>query len=224
MRFSNTKDLILELKNICKTYDNKKYVLDGLNFALSKGELVIIEGKSGVGKSTLMNVIGLLDDFSEGEYYLYGKPLRKSESDKVRANMIGFVFQAYHLVESLTVKENILLPFLYNDKEFGNKELLYYNQLIEKLGIKELEMKKAGLLSGGEKQRTAIARALIKNPEIIIADEPTGNLDFENTELVISILRSLCKEEKSVIIVTHDVTIAKADDRVLHLKDGKLIG
>ena len=121
------------------------------------------------------------------------------------------------------MRDNIVLPFLYSDYEFDNNAKKYYEQLLEKFGLKELEYKKASLLSGGEKQRVAIVRALIKNPEIIIADEPTGNLDVDNTELVIDAFRQLKDEGKVVIIVTHDVNIAKENDRKLYLRDGKII-
>ena len=216
-------DVIIELKNIKKTYDNKHYVLDGINLCLRKGDMVVIEGKSVTGKSTLMNILGLLDDYSEGEYFLDGKKIKKKEYNKVRAQKIGFVFQAYHLIESISVKDNIMLPFIYNEKELDSNLQKNYSELLAKFGLEDLEKKKAKLLSGGEKQRVAIARALIKNPDIIIADEPTGNLDIENTAIVINAFRELRKKGKLVIIVTHDITIAKDDDRKLYIRDGKII-
>lgn len=220
---STNSNVVIELKNIKKTYDNKMNVLNGIDLCLCKGEVAVIEGKSGAGKSTLMNIIGFLDDFNEGEYLLHNETIKKKNYSKIRAQMIGFVFQAYHLIESITVRDNIVLPFLYSDYEFDNNAKKYYEQLLEKFGLKELEYKKASLLSGGEKQRVAIVRALIKNPEIIIADEPTGNLDVDNTELVIDAFRQLKDEGKVVIIVTHDVNIAKENDRKLYLRDGKII-
>ena len=215
-------EIVIQLKNIRKTYDKKKYVLNGIDLSLHKGEMVVIEGKSGAGKSTLMNVLGLLDEYNDGEYLLYNKKIKKKDYNKIRAKKIGFVFQAYHLIESISVRENIMLPFLYNDAEIDDEVKMEYERFLEKFGLKDLENQKTGDLSGGEKQRVAIVRALIKNPEIIIADEPTGNLDIENTNVVIGAFRELKNEGKLIIIVTHDITIAKEEDRKLYIRNGKI--
>lgn len=214
---------IIKIKDLRKTYDGKRYVLDGINLELFEGDMIVIEGKSGAGKSTLMNIMGLLDEYDEGEMYIDNELLGKHNQDKhkrVRAEKIGFVFQAYHLMECLTVRDNILLPFLYNNQNIDVNTR--FNKVIGNLGISDLANKKVNLLSGGEKQRVAIARAIIKNPQIIIADEPTGNLDVENTNIVINTFRKLRAEGKVIVIVTHDISIAKEDDKKYYLKEGRL--
>lgn len=214
---------IIKIKDLRKTYDEKRYVLDGINLELFEGDMIVIEGKSGAGKSTLMNIMGLLDEYDEGEMYIDNELLGKHNQDKhkrVRAEKIGFVFQAYHLMECLTVRDNILLPFLYNNQNIDVDTR--FNKVIGNLGISDLANKKVNLLSGGEKQRVAIARAIIKNPQIIIADEPTGNLDVENTNIVINTFRKLRAEGKVIVIVTHDISIAKEDDKKYYLKEGRL--
>ncbi len=217
--------LVIKIKNLRKTYDKKRYVLDGVNLELYEGDMAVIEGKSGTGKSTLMNIIGLLDEFDEGELYidgeLYDKNNKKRHRD-VRSTKIGFIFQAYHLIESISVKENILLPFLYNSKLIDNELMKRYNEIVDDLGLSNLTHKKVSLLSGGEKQRVAIARAIIKEPVIIIADEPTGNLDVENTKIVIDVFRKLREQGKVIVIVTHDISIASNEDKKYYLKEGKL--
>lgn len=214
---------IIKIKDLRKTYDEKRYVLDGINLELFEGDMIVIEGKSGAGKSTLMNIMGLLDEYDEGEMYIDNELLGKHNQDKhkrVRAEKIGFVFQTYHLMECLTVRDNILLPFLYNNQNIDVDTR--FNKVIGNLGISDLANKKVNLLSGGEKQRVAIARAIIKNPQIIIADEPTGNLDVENTNIVINTFRKLRAEGKVIVIVTHDISIAKEDDKKYYLKEGRL--
>ncbi len=206
----DNNEFLVSLSGIKKSYDGKKYILDGIDFTLSRGEMAIIEGLSGSGKSTLLNIIGRLDDSYEGEYI-----------SSVRE--IGFVFQSYCLIESISVRENILLPFLYSTRYIDEAVIKYYAELTKELGIDGLDTKKASLLSGGEKQRVAIARALIRNPEIVIADEPTGNLDDVNTESVTDILRRISKKGCSVIIVTHDIRIANPEDSRYYLKGGKLV-
>ncbi len=217
---------VIEIKGLRKTYDRKRYVLDNLELKLYSGDMTIIEGKSGTGKSTLMNVIGLLDDFNEGTLCIDGIEINKKTKRKysiIRAQKIGFVFQAYHLIEAISVKENIMLPFLYSNINVNNDIKQRYDKIVTDLGLGELENKKVALLSGGEKQRVAIARALIKDPKIIIADEPTGNLDMENTKIVIDVFRKLREMGKVIIIVTHDISIATSDDKRFYLKEGKLM-
>lgn len=214
---------IIDIKNLRKTYDGKKYVLDGIDLELFEEDMIVIEGKSGAGKSTLMNIMGLLDEYDEGEMYIGNELLGKhnqGKHKKIRAEKIGFVFQAYHLMECLTVRDNILLPFLYNNQNTDISES--FNKVVDNLGISELTDKKVSLLSGGEKQRVAIARAIIKNPQIIIADEPTGNLDSENTNIVIDTFRKLRAEGKVIVIVTHDISIAKEEDKKYYLREGRL--
>lgn len=222
---NDNSDLLIEIRNLYKSYDGKKNVLNDLNFHLRKGEMVVIEGKSGSGKSTLMNIIGLLDGFDSGTFILNGKRIRphsQTRYSKMRASLIGFVFQSYYLIDSISVRENIMLPLLYCDKSMDKNLKDTYMSLLKELDIIHLENKKVALLSGGEKQRVALARAILKNPEIIIADEPTGNLDSENKGIVIGILRKLVQNGKSVIMVTHDVSISNETESIYSLKEGKL--
>lgn len=217
--------VILEVKGIRKTYDKKKYVLNGIDLKLSEGDMAVIEGKSGAGKSTLMNIIGLLDEYNEGELYIENELLDKHNRKRhkvVRGEKIGFVFQAYHLIEAISVKENILLPFMYCNKAIDKSVMNKYEDLVNDLGLGELTDKKISCLSGGEKQRVAIARAVIKEPKIIIADEPTGNLDKENTDIVIENFRRLREQGKVIVVVTHDISISKKEDKKFYLKEGRL--
>ena len=220
-----SEQAVLKLEKLKKSYDGKRFVLDGIDLELFPGDMAIIEGKSGSGKSTLMNIIGLLDGFDDGNLFLCGEDassLTVKQQAGLRAEKIGFVFQAYHLIEAITVRENILLPFLYRGAEDETQLRNRFDLITEELGLKELLNRKAGLLSGGEKQRTAIARAVIKDPVMILADEPTGNLDPENTEIVIRAFRRLRDEGKLIITVTHDISIANAEDRCFYLKEGRL--
>lgn len=222
---NDNSDLLIEIRNLYKSYDGKKNVLNDLDFHLRTGEMVVIEGKSGSGKSTLMNIIGLLDGFDSGTFILNGKRIRphsQTRYSKMRASLIGFVFQSYYLIDSISVRENIMLPLLYCDKSMDKNLKDTYMSLLKELDIIHLENKKVALLSGGEKQRVALARAILKNPEIIIADEPTGNLDSENKGIVIGILRKLVQNGKSVIMVTHDVSISNETESIYSLKEGKL--
>ena len=220
------KDALIDVTNLRKSYDGEKYILDGINIKLYDGDMVIIEGKSGAGKSTLMNILGLLDEYDAGRIVIDGVLIEKSNRKQhlmLRGEKIGFVFQAYHLIENISVKENILLPFVYTQKSVDQEILCRLKTIAEELGITELLKKKANLLSGGEKQRVAIARAIIKDPKIIIADEPTGNLDVENTDTVINTFCKLKEKGKIIIIVTHDISIAKRQYKKYSLKEGKLV-
>lgn len=216
---------IIKVTDLKKTYDNKRNILDGINLELSEGDMAIIEGKSGAGKSTLMNMLGLLDDFDSGEMIIDNVFIEKNDHRqhrKLRGEKIGFVFQAYHLIETISVRENILLPLLYSTNDNAGETELKFKKITEELGITELLDKKAMLLSGGEKQRVAIARAIIKEPKIIIADEPTGNLDAENTEIVINTFQKLKEQGKTIIIVTHDISISRSRYKNYYLKEGRL--
>ena len=216
---------VIEVNDLRKSYDGEKYILNGINIKLHAGDMAIIEGKSGAGKSTLMNILGLLDEYDSGQIIVDGNLVEKNNRRQqllLRGEKIGFVFQAYHLIESISVEENILLPFIYTKKSI-DKEILNRLQIIaEELGIIDLLKRKGSLLSGGEKQRVAIARAIIKDPKIIIADEPTGNLDSENTRAVINTFHKLKEQGKVIIIVTHDISIAKQQYKKFYLKEGKL--
>ena len=216
---------IISLKDIRKTYDGKKYVLDRLELSIERGELAVITGKSGSGKSTLMNIIGLLDTFNEGKYTFEGETIdmKRKNYSHLRGSKIGFIFQSYYLIESLSVSDNILMPLLYSDNKRIEKSTIdKMNACLEEYGLYEYRNKKTALLSGGEKQRVAVARALIKSPDLIIADEPTGNLDHENGSLIKKSLVKQTELGKSVIIVTHNKDLFSDAPSMYMLSDGRL--
>ncbi len=214
---------IIDIQEISKHYNSREILID-LELKMNAGEFVAILGKSGSGKSTLINIVGLLDSDFSGKYFLDDINIsccsRKMLS-LLRNQKLGFVFQMYNLINGYTVKDNILLPTLYNKK--GMKTNEYYQSLLEKLQISSLENQHALNLSGGEKQRVAIARAAINKPSIIIADEPTGNLDSENTKNVLDTFNYLKKKNVAVLMVTHDVSVASKADKVFYLDEGKLV-
>ncbi len=217
-------DKIVELIGIRKSYSADKQVLKGLELEINSGEMVIIEGKSGSGKSTLLNIVGLFEPFDEGQYIFDGKSLEKGKYgnySNIRSNDIGFVFQAYHLIENISVWDNIMLPLYYGSAEKSMNENKL-KALLREFNLSGLERKKVALLSGGEKQRVAILRAMIKEPKLIIADEPTGNLDEENSTIIINTFRSMLDTGKSVIMVTHNTNIATNDDKRYVLNEGRL--
>lgn len=212
----------IEISGLYRSFGDKQ-VLNGIDLSLEQGEFICIVGKSGSGKSTLINIIGTLDSNYKGVYHFLGKDVSKcskNELAKIRNSCIGFIFQMYQLINEYTVKENILLPLLYNKNKIVSKE--YYHVLLEQLQINDLENKKVIDLSGGEKQRVAIARASINKPSVIIADEPTGNLDPENTEKVINMFKCLKEKGVSIIMVSHDTDAASKADRILKLEGGKI--
>lgn len=213
---------IIKLVNLKKSF-GKTEVLKGLSFQIKEGERIAIMGNSGCGKTTLLKILGLIENSTEGDIYYKGKSkesLTEDQISEIRLNDIGFVFQDFRLLESLTVQENIMLPMIINreEEEYMLEKCNYYS---EKVGIKHLLNKKPSKISGGEKQRTAICRALINNPSIIYADEPTGNLDSKTGRLIIDILVNTNTElNKTLIMVTHDPFIASYCNRVIWLKDG----
>lgn len=210
----------LELKNIVKKYNNEKEkILDDVNITFSKGEFVSILGESGSGKSTLMNIIGGLDLNYSGNVIYNNKKLEKSNVDDYRKNKIGFIFQSFNLFSHLTAFENVKLVQEINSNNDSDKII----KLFKKLNIENIMDKKPNQLSGGQKQRVAIARALINDPEIILADEPTGALDNKNTSNIINILKDISKEGKIVIIVTHSEEVAKNSSRIIKINDGKVL-
>ncbi len=220
---------VLELKNVYKDYklaNKEKFrALDKINISFDKGELVSIVGESGSGKSTLMNIIGGLDSDYEGEIYINGKDLKgfkEKQLDDYRKKNIGFVFQSFNLIPHLSVLDNVTIPLtLTNEKdEIKNKKAM---ALLEKLGLKDHAKKRPNQLSGGQKQRVAIARALINDPDIILADEPTGALDSSTTLQILDILKEIADEGKLVIMVTHSEKVAKISSRVVEIADGKVV-
>jgi ABC-type lipoprotein export system ATPase subunit len=215
---------LVSLENISKAF-GERVVLKNINLRINEGDFLTIIGRSGAGKSTLLNCIGLLDAPTSGNYFYKGEDIlkkRRSKQATLRAGEIGFIFQSYGLMEELTVEENILLSPKYANQSF-NKELFekleYY---MEKFKLKEIRKSKAKFLSGGEKQRVAIARAMIKKPSLIVADEPTGNLDGENSHIILEEFKQLKKEGTAVVVVSHDVQLFSQYGKCLELSDGVL--
>lgn len=211
------KNLDLRLSHIRKSYDRP--VLTDLNLSVTNDSYVTILGKSGSGKSTLLNILGLVEDYDEGEYVFNGTKIRKgADYAKLRLQNIGFIFQSYNLIPTLSCKENILLPTMYRRK--WEKE--NFDRLVDLLQIEPLLSQRVATLSGGEKQRVAIARALILDPCLILADEPTGNLDPQNREIIVSLLRHEHEAGRGIILITHDEQTASAADTILRLEGGML--
>lgn len=219
----------VELNEVTKCYGEKETecrvtALDNITLKIEKEEFITIMGPSGSGKSTLLHIIGLLDEASEGEVFLSKIKTTKMDQDQraeIRNKKIGFVFQAFNLIPSLTVLENVEMPQTIMGVE-KKKRAENATKILERLGMKKRVGHYPNQLSGGEKQRAAIARALINDPEIILADEPTGNLDSKNGQEVLDILEELHKSGKTIIVVTHDQSVAKRCERIVKLKDGKL--
>jgi putative ABC transport system ATP-binding protein len=226
---TENKELIIELKDVWKTYhigDIDVHALRGLNLKVHKGEFIAIMGPSGSGKSTAMNMIGCLDIPSKGVIYLSGKDishLEESELARIRGKKIGFIFQKFNLLNTLTAKENVILPQRFQDteKEFRDKKA---NELMDLVDLKDRMNHKPSELSGGQQQRVAIARSLANDPEVILADEPTGNLDSQTGVKVMDFLKKLHREKgTTVIMVTHDRKVAEQADRVEYLQDGIIV-
>ncbi|MCW4573402.1 ABC transporter ATP-binding protein [Venenivibrio stagnispumantis] len=215
----------MKLQNIIKIYktaDIETQVLKGVNLTIEEGEFVCIMGVSGSGKTTLMNIIGCLDTPTSGKYFFKGKDISSLDDDtlsKIRNEHIGFVFQQFYLIQYLTAKENVLVPTLYSSKDVPEDRAIF---LLEKVGMKDKINLKPSQLSGGQQQRVAIARALINDPELIIADEPTGALDRKTAFEIMDIFSSLNKEGKTIIMVTHDPEIAKYARRIIYIEDGNI--
>ncbi len=219
---------LIELKNVSKHYymgENIVRALDKISIDVEKGDFVAIMGPSGSGKSTGMNLTGSLDLPSEGEIFLDGhniKEFSESELAQIRGKKIGFIFQSFNLIPNLTALENVALPMMFQGVEKEEREERA-QKLLEKVNLGERSNHYPNQLSGGEQQRVAIARALANNPEIILADEPTGNLDTKTGEIVIEFLEKLNKEGNTIIMVTHDSELAKKHAKTIYwLKDGKI--
>lgn len=218
---------LLEVKSVSKIYgkgDNAVHALKDINFSVDKGEYIAIVGESGSGKSTLLNIIGALDIPSGGKVIINNKDLfsmKDSELTIFRRRNIGFIFQGFNLIPELTVEQNIIFPVLLDYKKPDRK---YLDEILNILGLQERRNHLPSELSGGQQQRVAIGRALITKPSLILADEPTGNLDSKNSSEVISLLKeSSQKYEQTIIMITHSHSIAQSATRVLRVSDGILV-
>lgn len=217
---------LLEVDNICKTYgtgETAVHALKKVSFSVPKGEYVAIVGESGSGKSTLLNMIGALDTPTSGKVKIGGKDIFSMNDSKLtvfRRRNIGFIFQAFNLMPELTVEQNIIFPVLLDYQKPDKK---YLEELLTVLNLKERRNHLPSQLSGGQQQRVAIGRALITRPSLILADEPTGNLDTQNSSEVISLLKEASRKyEQTIIMITHNRSIAQSADRILQVSDGVL--
>lgn len=217
---------ILEVQNLCKTYgkgEAEVRALDNVSFSVGKGEFIAIVGESGSGKSTLLNVVGALDNPTSGKVLIDGKDIFSMPEKKLtvfRRQNIGFIFQSFNLIPELNVEQNITFPLLLDYQKPDQK---YVEELLEILGLKERRKHLPSQLSGGQQQRVAIGRALVARPAIIMADEPTGNLDSKNSQEVITLLKSMsAKYRQTILMITHNENHADATDRVLRMTDGRL--
>lgn len=217
---------ILEVQDLCKTYGKGEagvQALDHVSFSVEKGEFIAIVGESGSGKSTLLNVVGALDNPTSGKVLIGGKDLFSMPEKRLtvfRRRNIGFIFQSFNLIPELNVEQNITFPLLL---DYQRPDQEHVEELLEILGLKERRRHLPGELSGGQQQRVAIGRALAARPAIIMADEPTGNLDSRNSQEVITLLKSMsAKYRQTILMITHNENHADATDRVLRMTDGRL--
>ena len=218
---------VIELRGLVKTYgvgDAELRALDEVDLSIERGEFVTIMGPSGCGKTTLLNVLGLLDRSTDGEYFLDGAPMAKLSSARharIRARQIGIVFQGFNLINRLNVIENVALPLTYRGM-FRTKRLKQASEVLKTFHLSEREYYMPWQLSGGQMQRVAIARALVNNPSIILADEPTGNLDSKSSHIIMEELADLHKRGNTIIMVTHNPALTPYASRVIHMLDGKI--
>lgn len=224
----NSSPVILELKNIVKTYTsgNTSFnALDGVSLKIHQGEFVSITGPSGSGKSTLMHIVGLLDNPTSGQVLLEGQNIshfKETELAKVRNVTLGFVFQQFNLLPKTSALENVTLPLLYSDVPKSNRDDLGL-EMLKKVNLEDKIKNTPAQLSGGQQQRVAVARALVNNPKIILADEPTGNLDSKSGKDVMDLFHHLnLHEGRTIVLVTHDLDLANHADRIIVIKDGKV--
>lgn len=218
---------LVEIRDICKIYnpgENEVRALDHVNLLIDENEFVAIIGQSGSGKSTLMNMLGCLDVPTSGTYMLNGQDVSRLSDDElsdIRNREIGFIFQGFNLIQNLTALENVELPLIY--RGVGKKERIELSmRALGKVGLSNRTGHKPAEMSGGQQQRVAIARAIAQAPPVILADEPTGNLDSNSTKEIMQILRELHSEGRTVILITHDNEIAEQADRVIKIKDGRV--
>ncbi len=218
---------LLLAKGLCKRYpsgDGWVHPLRGVDITLYPGQFVAVMGPSGAGKSTLLHILGFLERPDMGSYHLRGRDVSCLEDkalSRLRSSCIGFVFQSYNLISQCSLVENIALPFLYHPEPPGNASELVLS-VLEEVGLSGRKTHKPSQLSGGEMQRAAIARALVIDPLVVLADEPTGNLDTENARKIAQIFQKMHKKGTSLVVVTHDDEIARAADRVFYMNEGRL--
>lgn len=216
---------MIQLKNISKIYgkDGQQVkALDNANITIEKGEFVAIVGASGSGKSTMMNILGMLDRPTSGEYYLENKEistLKDDELAKIRNKKIGFVFQKFHLLPKTTAIENVELPLIYSDRKEIRKLAV---DALAKVGLSNRGKHRTNELSGGQQQRVAIARALVNEPEVILGDEPTGNLDSKSGLEIVGVFQELNRSGKTIILITHSSEVAEHANRIIRIHDGKI--
>lgn len=221
-------EYMIEIKDIKKIYkmgDNEVRALDGIDLKIKPNEFVAIIGPSGSGKSTLMNMIGCLDTPTSGTYFIDGNEASRLKDDEqayIRNKKIGFIFQQYNLLPKLTVEENVELPLIYAGVSAGKRREMS-KAALERVGMYERRKHRPTELSGGQQQRTSIARALAARPPMILADEPTGALDSKTGTEVLAMLKELHEEGKTVVLITHDNKIAHEADRIVRIKDGKIV-
>jgi ABC-type lipoprotein export system ATPase subunit len=222
---------LVQLNNICKTYHLGEVdvpVLRGITLSVKQGEMVALMGASGSGKTTLMNILGCLDRASSGEYWLNGKEISKLTSDgraEIRNRQIGFVFQNFNLLPRTSVLENVIMPLSYGDVAVSSSEgLKRAKALLDRVGLSNRLHHEPSQLSGGQQQRVAIARSLINRPSILLADEPTGNLDSRTSEEILEMFEQLNAEEGiTIILVTHDIEVSSHAKRTIHIRDGMIV-
>ncbi len=225
--------IIIEARNLHKSYPmgrSRQYVLRGVQLRVARGEFVAIMGASGSGKSTFLHILGILDRPDKGKVLFEGQEVfsqSKRIQDQMRSRDIGFVFQFYHLLPELNVEENILLPLMVDSSVLGwpsrkQSAKKRVKELLTLLGLENQTQQKPATLSGGERQRVALARALVENPKLLLADEPTGNLDSQAGKVILEHLKRLNQEGQTIIMVTHDANVARLADRTVKLQDGKI--